>query len=193
MIHLPREPRKILIVKPSALGDVVHTLPILRLLRRRFPALDVLLFTVRVQGSGAAEEIAAAIRSRNPQAEVRFVNTICHPTLERQAAITELCAHVDAVVVVGGENSNNTRQLVRLARELGRPAWQVENAGQLNPAWFEGCRCVGLTAGTSTLDETVDEVHAALAAIPIARSDRPSGPLQEAQFAGDIQSNGRRS
>lgn len=109
-----------------------------------------------------AADIVAAIRQQNPQAEVRFIDTICHPTLDRQAAVEELCAQVDALVVVGGANSNNTRQLVALARDLGTPAWQVESAAQLQATWFRGCRCIGLTAGTSTLDQTVDEVHEAL-------------------------------
>lgn len=113
-----------------------------------------------------AAEIVAAIRERNSQAEVRFVNTICQPTLDRQSALDDLCRRVDAVVVVGGANSNNTRQLVQFARELGTPAWQVQSAAELRPEWFEDCRTVGLTAGTSTLDETVDEVHAALQRIP---------------------------
>lgn len=109
-----------------------------------------------------ADEIVSAIRARNPHAEVRFVNTICQPTLDRQSAVAELCGQVDVLVVVGGANSNNTRQLADLARQRGTPARQVTSAEELRPEWFEGCRTVGLTAGTSTLDETVDEVHAAL-------------------------------
>jgi len=109
-----------------------------------------------------AEDIVAAIRAQNPHAEVRFLNTICQPTLDRQQALEELCRSVDAVVVVGGPNSNNTRQLVALARELGTPAWQVQSADDLKPEWFDDCRTIGLTAGTSTLDQTVDEVERAL-------------------------------
>ncbi len=112
-----------------------------------------------------AQEILAAIEDRNPLSEVRFVNTICQPTADRQAALEELCALVDAVVVVGGANSNNTRQLANLARAAGVPVWQVQSASGLRPAWFDGCECVGLTAGTSTLDQTIDEVFDALSAI----------------------------
>jgi 4-hydroxy-3-methylbut-2-enyl diphosphate reductase len=112
-----------------------------------------------------ATEIVAAIQARNPQAAVRFVNTICQPTLERQSALERLCRMVDAVVVVGGANSNNTRQLVDLARGMGTPAWQVQTAADLQTAWFRSCQHVGLTAGTSTLDTTVDEVYEALAAM----------------------------
>jgi 4-hydroxy-3-methylbut-2-enyl diphosphate reductase len=112
-----------------------------------------------------AREILSAIEGQNPLSEVRFVNTICQPTADRQAALGELCEQVDAVVVVGGANSNNTRQLANLAREAGVPVWQVQSAADVRPEWFDGCECVGLTAGTSTLDQTVDEVFKALSAI----------------------------
>jgi 4-hydroxy-3-methylbut-2-enyl diphosphate reductase len=112
-----------------------------------------------------AHEIVAAIRAKNPHAEVRFINTICLPTMERQIALEQLCHAVDAIVVVGGANSNNTRQLVQRALDLGTPAWQIQTAGDLRPEWFQNCRRVGLTAGTSTLDQTVEEVYQALAAL----------------------------
>ncbi|MBX3437219.1 MAG: 4-hydroxy-3-methylbut-2-enyl diphosphate reductase [Planctomycetaceae bacterium] len=109
-----------------------------------------------------AAELLVTIEARNPHAEVRFVNTICHPTLERQYALEALCLSVDAVVVVGGPRSNNTRQLLDLARDAGTPAWQVQAAADLRAEWFTGCDSVGLTAGTSALDETVDAVEQAL-------------------------------
>jgi 4-hydroxy-3-methylbut-2-enyl diphosphate reductase IspH len=57
----------------------------------------------------------------NPDREIRFVNTICHPTRSRQEAVLELLEKVDALVVVGGRNSNNTRQLVNLAQDPASP------------------------------------------------------------------------
>jgi 4-hydroxy-3-methylbut-2-enyl diphosphate reductase len=128
-----------------------------------FPKLGVICQTTAPPGQ--ATGILAAIKERNPTADVRFVNTICQPTAQRQQALVRLCRMVDAVVVVGGANSNNTRQLVNLAREEGTPAWQVQSAADLRMEWFADCRCVGLTAGTSTLDETVEEVCEALNAL----------------------------
>jgi 4-hydroxy-3-methylbut-2-en-1-yl diphosphate reductase len=112
-----------------------------------------------------AREILSAIEEQNPLSEVRFVNTICQPTADRQAALEELCQQVDSIVVVGGANSNNTRQLANLAREAGVPVWQVQSAADLRSEWFEDCDCVGLTAGTSTLDHTIEEVFETLCAI----------------------------
>jgi 4-hydroxy-3-methylbut-2-enyl diphosphate reductase len=69
------------------------------------------------------------------------------------------------VVVVGGKNSNNTRQLVARCRERGLRAWHIQTAADLRREWLTGIETVGLTAGTSTLDETIDEVHEALLAL----------------------------
>ncbi|MEX0700973.1 MAG: 4-hydroxy-3-methylbut-2-enyl diphosphate reductase [Planctomycetales bacterium] len=127
-------------------------------------------------------EIHAAVRQRNPRAEIRFVDTVCQPTRDRQSAVERLCRQVELVVVVGGANSNNTRQLVELCRARGTPAVQVQSPRQLDPEWFRGLRTIGLTAGTSTLDETVEEVCAALCALPESAFDVP-GPSGAATAA----------
>jgi 4-hydroxy-3-methylbut-2-en-1-yl diphosphate reductase len=108
------------------------------------------------------EQIRAAIAARNPEAEITFVDTVCLPTKEHQRALERLLDRVEAVVVVGGRNSNNTRELAARCRERGKPALHVQSAGELDPAWFKGFATVGLTAGTSTLPETIEEVHRAL-------------------------------
>jgi 4-hydroxy-3-methylbut-2-enyl diphosphate reductase len=115
---------------------------------------------------GTARQVLEAIQARNPEADVCFRDTVCAPTKRRQAALEELLARVDAMVVVGGRNSNNTRQLVAACERARVRALHVQAASDVEPAWFAGCRVVGLTAGTSTLDATVDEVERALASIP---------------------------
>jgi len=106
--------------------------------------------------------ICAHIRRRNPLADIRVIDTVCRPTKLRQQAVRELASRVDAVVVVGGRNSNNTRWLVRVCRDHRIPAFHVESAADLDSGWFTDVDTVGLTAGTSTLDDTVDEVQRAL-------------------------------
>ena len=106
--------------------------------------------------------VCARVRRQNPQADVRVIDTVCRPTKLRQLSVLDLVRRVDAVVVVGGRNSNNTRWLVKVCREHRTPALHVESAEDLDPTWFADVRTVGLTAGTSTLDETIDEVHRAL-------------------------------
>ena len=75
---------------------------------------------------------------------------------------------VEAVVVVGSRNSNNTRQLVLRCRERGLPAFHVQGPEDVRAEWFDGIDTVGLTAGTSTLDETIDAVERALVGLPEA-------------------------
>jgi 4-hydroxy-3-methylbut-2-enyl diphosphate reductase len=116
-------------------------------------------------------EACDRIRRLNPRADVRVVDTVCLPTRLRQRAMADLVGRVEAVVVVGGRHSNNTRRLVDFCRRAGVPALHVESAAELDPGWFAGVATVGLTAGTSTLDETIDEVQRRLEQIrtPAAR------------------------
>ena len=104
------------------------------------------------------DEVCARIRLLNPSADIRLVDTVCLPTRLRQQAMLDLLGRVEAVVVVGGRQSNNTRRLVELCRRHRTPVEHVESAADLDPGRFEGITTVGLTAGTSTLDATIDEV-----------------------------------
>jgi len=116
----------------------------------------------------AAAEIVAAIRALNPASEVRFVDTICEPTKQRVRAVRELAEQVEVMVVVGGRNSNNTRELVKTCEALGCRAHHVQEPGDLELGWFRGVRVVGLTAGTSTLPETIDRMETALRGMHVA-------------------------
>ena len=106
-----------------------------------------------------------AIKRNNPQATVEFADTICEPTKRRQRALRDLLDLVDAVVVIGGARSHNTKQLAETCRAAGKRVLLVRDASELQPAFFAGCESVGLTAGTSTPDSTIDGVAAALAAM----------------------------
>jgi 4-hydroxy-3-methylbut-2-enyl diphosphate reductase len=110
-------------------------------------------------------QIVAAIREARCDAEVKFCDTVCQPTKNRQTALHQLLASCDTIVVVGGRNSNNTRQLVEVARTEGRRAIHIERPDELRADAFADAQNVGLTAGTSTLKETVAAVHARLLAI----------------------------
>lgn len=127
-----------------------------------------------------AQSLRRAIEAANPQAAIKFVDTICRPTRERQRAMLDLLDQVEAVVVVGGAHSNNTAQLAELARRRGVPALRVNNADELDPDWLARFEVVGLTAGTSTLDQTIDEVETAIleCARTVARASR--NPLERA-------------
>jgi 4-hydroxy-3-methylbut-2-enyl diphosphate reductase len=104
-------------------------------------------------------DLVEQIRMRYPDVDVRFVDTVCQPTKDRQDSLRRLASGVDVVVVVGGPESNNSARLTELARRLGRPAYQVSAAADLRPEWFTGARTIGLTAGTSTPDDVIEEVR----------------------------------
>ena len=95
-------------------------------------------------------------------ADLVFVDTVCYPTKVRQEAVKKLACTCEAVVIVGGRTSNNTRELADTVRAHGARALWVERASELDPSWFSGLRRVGVTAGTSTPDEAVADVVAAL-------------------------------
>lgn len=132
-----------------------------------FPKLGVICQTTAA--SRNVENVRAAIAARNAHAEIKFVDTVCLPTKEHQRSLERLLDQVDVMVVVGGRNSNNTRELVALSAERGVPAYHVQGPSDLDARWFDGCETVGLTAGTSTLDATIESVHAALLELSAAR------------------------
>jgi 4-hydroxy-3-methylbut-2-en-1-yl diphosphate reductase len=103
--------------------------------------------------------LVEALKEARPEALVEFRDTVCQPTKNRQIALQTLLAEVDAVVVVGGKNSNNTLQLLGACKAAGKPSFHIERAEELGASWFTGFESVGITAGTSTLPETVIAVR----------------------------------
>jgi 4-hydroxy-3-methylbut-2-enyl diphosphate reductase len=114
------------------------------------------------------EAVYDKVVRKNFGKEIRAIDTICRPTRERQEALEDLLDQVEALVVVGGRNSNNTRQLALRAEVHGLPCFTVETAAELKKEWFEGLGTVGLTAGTSTLDRTIEEVHGSLISMEVS-------------------------
>ena len=104
--------------------------------------------------------LVALIRARLPRSEVRFVDTVCKPTKDRQAAAVEMAQQADVVIVVGGRSSNNTRELVKTCARYCTRVHHVQTEADVRLEWFEGATVVGLTAGTSTPDAVIDRVEA---------------------------------
>ena len=99
------------------------------------------------------------IRQRFPKSEVRLVDTVCHPTKQRQSSALALARQSDVVVVIGGAHSNNTHELVKTCGEVCRKVHHVQTAADLRAEWFEGAQTVGITAGTSTPDNVIAGVE----------------------------------
>jgi (E)-4-hydroxy-3-methyl-but-2-enyl pyrophosphate reductase len=90
--------------------------------------------------------------------ETKIFNTVCPVTVKRQHAASELAEQVNTIIVVGGKNSANTRELVNLAKMQGRNAYHIEHADELKSEWLLGEDRVGLIGGCSTPMDTLLEV-----------------------------------
>ena len=97
--------------------------------------------------------------------ELKVYNTVCPVTVKRQVAASELAEQVRTIVVVGGKNSANTRELVNLAKMQGRDAYHIESASEIDPRWISGQERVGLIGGCSTPMDTLLEVKERIEAL----------------------------
>ena len=105
-----------------------------------------------------AAEILEAVKLRFPHVREPKKQDICYATQNRQDAVKFMASQVDVVIVVGSPTSSNSNRLRELAERLGTPAYMVDGAQDLLPAWFEGRARVGLTAGASAPDVLVQAV-----------------------------------
>lgn len=99
--------------------------------------------------------------------EIKVHNTICAPTTRLQSSAEELAQECQVMVVIGGKQSANTTHLAELCREQGATTYKIERAEELEAEWFKGVETVGVTAGASTPDESIEEVVARLRAIDL--------------------------
>lgn len=90
------------------------------------------------------------------------VGDICYATQNRQGAVRELMGQVDVMLVVGSPNSSNSRRLQEIAAEAGLPSYLLADGSELRPEWVSGARRVGLTAGASAPEASVNDVIDAL-------------------------------
>lgn len=103
------------------------------------------------------EDLSDHLRERYP--ELRIFNTICGATRERQTDLVKLVNEgAEAIVVIGGHHSANTRKLAKLAKLQGRPTFHIETAKDLDAEALRDFQTVGVTAGASTPDFIIDEV-----------------------------------
>ncbi len=135
--------------------------------RRLAPHARIGVAAQTTQPIDRVRRLVELIRAYFPDAEVRFIDTVCQPTKQRQNAAIEMAQQSDAVVVVGGAHSNNTRELVATCRHHCERVFHIQQASDLQPEWFEGVNTIGLTAGTSTPDAVIDEVERWLQTMPV--------------------------
>jgi 4-hydroxy-3-methylbut-2-enyl diphosphate reductase len=126
------------------------------------------------------------IRKRFPKSDVRFVDTVCQPTKQRQNSAADLAQQSDVVIVIGGAHSNNTQELVKTCSQHCARVHHVQTADDLRTEWFTDTNTVGVTAGTSTPDSLIDSVeqwlrnHAANVAGPGTHEEQTLSHLRAA-------------
>jgi 4-hydroxy-3-methylbut-2-enyl diphosphate reductase len=119
--------------------------------------------------------IVDLIRRRFPDADVRFIDTVCKPTKDRQKAAIDLARQSDVVIVIGGANSNNTRELVKTCGRYCMRVHHVQTDEDLDATWFLAAGTVGITAGTSTPDSVIDRVDRRIREFAAQRDGRLAG------------------
>jgi 4-hydroxy-3-methylbut-2-enyl diphosphate reductase len=131
--------------------------------RLKFPAGAKLAYLT--QTTLSVDEAGAVIRrleQRFPGIEHPPKEDICYATTNRQHAVHELIERADLLLVLGSQNSSNSRRLQEIGRTSGKPAYLIDGKGELKPEWFEGVETVLITAGASAPEVVVDEVIAHL-------------------------------
>jgi 4-hydroxy-3-methylbut-2-enyl diphosphate reductase len=90
--------------------------------------------------------------------EVRVFNTICNATFENQDAVRELSKEADVMIIVGGKNSSNTKELYNISKFSCSDSYHIENEDELKKEWFEGKKLCGIGAGASTPDWIIEKI-----------------------------------
>ena len=131
--------------------DDVHTLQV------RNPDLLAYVSQTTLSVDDTAE-IIAALKARFPNIIEPKKGDICYATTNRQEAVKFMAPQVEVVVVVGSPNSSNSNRLREVAEKMGTPAYMVDNASKIDPAWIDGKKRVGVTAGASAPEVLVQAV-----------------------------------
>ena len=103
-------------------------------------------------------EIIAALRERFPEIQGPPRDDICYATQNRQDAVKAMIPKVDVLLVIGSDNSSNSKRLVEVAQAAGTPAYLIDDQTEIQPAWLDGARVVGVTSGASAPEWLVERV-----------------------------------
>ena len=130
-----------------------------------------------------AARVVDALRARFPNIVGPKKDDICYATQNRQDAVKTLAPQCDVVIVVGSPTSSNSNRLREVARNLGVPAYMVDNAAEIDPEWVTGKSRIGLTAGASAPEILVREVIERLNQLGVAAVENLDGTPEKVAFA----------
>ncbi len=126
--------------------------------------------------------IVAALQARFPSIKAPKKGDICYATQNRQDTVKVMSTQVDVAIVVGSPTSSNSNRLVEVSRNKGVPAYMVDSASEIQPAWLVGMQRVGVTAGASAPDVLVQAVIARLKTLGAISVREIAGVEEHVQF-----------
>src|ERR1700722_19296898 len=104
-----------------------------------------------------ANAVIERLKLRYPQIASPPKEDICYATTNRQQAVSELIPQADVLIVLGSQNSSNSRRLMEIGQSCGKPAYLIDGPHELRPEWFDNCEIVAITAGASAPEQVVQE------------------------------------
>ena len=126
--------------------------------------------------------IIDVLKARFPTLIAPKKDDICYATQNRQNAVKAIVQEAEVILVIGAKNSSNSIRLTEVAEDAGRRAYLINEASEIDPAWFEGIRCVGVTSGASAPEHLVQEVVAALKQLGATRIEERELTQEDVSF-----------
>jgi 4-hydroxy-3-methylbut-2-enyl diphosphate reductase len=142
----------------------------------------VAVTTQTTLGVDDTREIVEVLRRRFPKVVSPPSDDICYATQNRQLAVKLLAKEAEVILVLGSENSSNSRRLREVAEMSGARAFLIEDATKIDPAWLENAQCVGITAGASAPEHLVQEVVAYFKARGVERIEETEAVEEKVTF-----------
>lgn len=105
-----------------------------------------------------AGRVIESLKQKYPQIESPPKEDICYATTNRQQAVSELVSQADLVLVLGSQNSSNSKRLMEIGKAAGKPSFLIDGVQELNPEWLENCESILITAGASAPEVVVQEL-----------------------------------
>jgi len=129
------------------------------------------------------QEIVAALRARFPQLERPPSDDICYATQNRQNAVKDLSGCIDLLLVVGSQNSSNSRRLTEVAQARGVRSHLINGPNDIDAQWLVGVTCVGVTSGASAPEDVVQAVLGRLEELGITHRQEMDAPVERVVFS----------
>jgi len=127
--------------------------------------------------------ILDALKRRFPRLKAPHKDDICYATQNRQTAVKALAGQVDLLLVIGSKNSSNSCRLKEVSESVGTRAVLIDDVSEIDPAWLEGARCVGITAGASAPESLVEELVAYFRGMGVTEFQEIDTVREEVQFS----------